>query len=132
MKTLHDYKVLCTLEQAIRAHKIGAPLNPCNEATFMQDGMQKAFLSRKLVVRINNKNYYIPTTQQLLGWIRDKKSLDVFVLPKSGNYVFNICSVNSETPIGDSLKREFVLKDEAELEATNSVLSCLEENIINN
>jgi len=82
MKTMEDYTCYCTEEQTKRAIKLDAKLNTMGRCFYAQHGGN--------VFDDGETLYIIPTTQQMIGWLRE---LNMHIFNPTIQ-VFNVCVTN--------------------------------------
>lgn len=71
MKTMNDYTCHCTEEQTRRAYKLGAPIRKITNI-FNVDNGEQFYRDNLLYVCMGDFCCVIPTTQQMIGWLREK------------------------------------------------------------
>jgi len=85
---MKQYTNYCTQEQTQKAYKLGAPLhvfeceNKISKEAFIETG--------RIVELEDNKLGDIPTTQQMIGWLRKEKDIDICIGNTSLDYRFNV------------------------------------------
>lgn len=110
-KTIQDYTVYCTPEQAKKALALGAPLETCD---------WRITNTNKYIELDNEKGWHIqiPTAEQMCGWLRTK---GLFVEP----YLNGECSY-SFSPILSTKEDGEIMRLEAEDEYKKAALAAID------
>lgn len=70
MKRMGDYTTYCTEEQTKRAYKLSAPIEEISDT----EGVPECWINSE-----NFRFYKIPTTQQMIGWLRQEMGIEIFI-----------------------------------------------------
>lgn len=122
MKTMEDYELRCTAKQTRRAWKLGAPI------TIVKSKRTKETIFADDVIEFDNDTFtYVvsPTTQRMIGWLREKGFLFKFEEEPNG---INIVEIRKKLN-NSSYRVICVVKTDksAELAAIDAALDCLEK-----
>lgn len=112
---MDEFTIQCTEEQTRRALELGAPI----EYACIKDIVLGRYIEGISVS--NNEAYKIPTSEQMIGWLRSKNIL--FHFDDETNY-WSIGDANNDlTPL-----RWYGYSDNKELDAIDAALEYLENN----
>jgi len=122
MKAMSDYTNFCSEEQTKRAYKLGAPIRVHRDAWRRHNEGEQP-------IDIGTTNGFTtwlmtPTTQQMIGWLRTEKDIDICIGNTSLDYRFNVWHRD------ELIKELFVSRYEyeyGELAAIDAALDYLEK-----
>lgn len=121
MKTMQDYTVYCTEEHTRRAYALGAPLETSDRLC--------GWTQHSIIIMEHNDPVFvrIPTTQQMIGWLREKS---IIILPfwKTGiQYaIFVICNMGNDIDYIDETEMPYK-EQQAELAAIDVAMNYIEK-----
>lgn len=118
MEKMQDYSCYCTAEQTQRAYKLGAPIE------YSQFAYPSEWENNMCKVKDEYGHYSIalrvPTTQQMIGWLREKGILFEFIDLSDGLCDFNITRKSDDVLIYSNEYSNTITQ--AELEAIDAAL----------
>lgn len=122
---MEQYTIYCTEEQTRRAWLLDAPFKYCcgKELPDHKYICTTPLLSHTEVIEV-------PTTQQMIGWLREEYNIQAFVSTLAGNTAsvfvkneFTMFNVNDD----DEMPKRFDTYEQAELAAIDAALDYLEK-----
>lgn len=117
MKTMNDYTCHCTEEQTRRAYELGAPI----EKNYCETLNQTTSFS------VDDMYLVIPTTQQMVNWLRDKFGVLVVTKYNSEKKVYFGCIKKFGDFAYIGVTDGYFSYDRAELAAIDAALDYLEK-----
>lgn len=103
MKTIGDYKILCTPEQTKKLLELGAPIE-------YEDNTYPTYWRPNICrfAEMPERTYHIPTAEQVIGWLEEQADiLDINIEPYEDDsypslcgYGFSIRNKNKEYILG--------------------------------
>lgn len=122
---MDEYTIPCTKEQIEKALELGAPIKSPNvEIGFFED-WEMVICN---VMIINDNYYYIPTAEEMIGWLETQEAFDSIEIEYCKDYkiwLYRICTSKEDDCTFKSL---FPSRKEATLAAIDAALDYLSNN----
>lgn len=76
---MDQYTIYCTPEQTEKALKLGAPIKIKQSAPDSGDNFMWLSPPEDVIAWNNSTHCLVPTAEQMCGWIRDTKSINIYI-----------------------------------------------------
>lgn len=126
---MQDYELRCTAEQTRRAYALGAPINDYDGVIYDFDERGCISVEGTPVLEIEQDEkrdwFYIPTTQQMIGWMREQ-GVWIYVKGYRQYNTFYAC-LQKQGLTRAEFTDDFEKPEQAELAAIDVALDYLEK-----
>jgi len=122
---MKNYTNYCTEEQTKRAYKLGAPIR-----TFECDNKiaRESFIKRFDAIELEGIVMGdIPTTQQMIGWLREEKKINITIRNFGNSYRYSVSTFINGMDVSIYFENNYMGYKQAELEAIDVALNYLEK-----
>lgn len=118
-KVMSDYSLYCTEAQTRKAFALGAPI----EVLYTKDDYQQKIPTIRIKDKFVNYDYFVPTAEQMLGWLEEQEIHIIVVRSDDGFDVTYYYVLNER--YGDY---NYTSRKEATLAAIDAALKYLTNN----